>query len=135
MQFVLDASVALSFLFREPEFESYREFALPRLQAGAALVPPIWRPEVANSVVQAVRRGKLPIEIGEQVALEADQLEVQVDADQPSTRVLFGFARRYQLTAYDATYLELAQRRSLALATLDRDLRAAARAAGIALVK
>ena len=36
-------------------------------------------------------------------------------------------ADRFHLTLYDAAYLELAQRRSLPLASLDEELRAAAR--------
>ena len=43
-------------------------------------------------------------------------------------------AERYRLTAYDAAYLELAQRVGLPLATLDGDLRKAAQAEGAALV-
>jgi predicted nucleic acid-binding protein len=39
--------------------------------------------------------------------------------------------RIYKLTAYDATYLELAMRRVATLATFDRKLTAAARAAGV----
>lgn len=40
-------------------------------------------------------------------------------------------ARRYKLSAYDATYLELALRTGLPLATLDTDLKKAAKAAGV----
>jgi predicted nucleic acid-binding protein len=40
-------------------------------------------------------------------------------------------SRVYNLTAYDATYLELAMRRAATLATFDRKLADAARAAGV----
>ena len=43
-------------------------------------------------------------------------------------------ARRYRLTVHDASYLELAQREALPFATLDKDLQAAAKAAGAALL-
>jgi predicted nucleic acid-binding protein len=43
-------------------------------------------------------------------------------------------AAMHRLTIYDAAYLELAQRLNLPLATLDRELRAAAGALGIALL-
>jgi predicted nucleic acid-binding protein len=46
---------------------------------------------------------------------------------------VFAYAQRYSLTVYDAAYLELALRESIALATLDIDLRNAARAAGVSL--
>jgi predicted nucleic acid-binding protein len=48
--------------------------------------------------------------------------------------VLLPLMDRFNLTAYDATYLELALRRNLPLATLDKELFAAARQAGVALV-
>jgi predicted nucleic acid-binding protein len=44
------------------------------------------------------------------------------------------FADRFQLTLYDAAYLELAHRRSLPLASLDADLRDAGRALGVPLL-
>jgi predicted nucleic acid-binding protein len=40
-------------------------------------------------------------------------------------------ARRYKLSAYDASYLELALRRGIPLATLDEDLQKAAKKAGV----
>jgi hypothetical protein len=43
-------------------------------------------------------------------------------------------AGRFSLTLYDVAYLELAQRRSLPLATLDKELRAAAPALNITLL-
>jgi predicted nucleic acid-binding protein len=45
-----------------------------------------------------------------------------------------GLAERFALSAYDAAYLELAQRHRLPLATLDRELRAAASALGLAVL-
>jgi predicted nucleic acid-binding protein len=43
-------------------------------------------------------------------------------------------SERFSLTLYDAAYPELAQRRGLPLATLDRDLRTAAPALNIELL-
>jgi predicted nucleic acid-binding protein len=40
-------------------------------------------------------------------------------------------AMEYELTAYDAAYLELAQRKGLGLATLDQRLHSAALRAGV----
>lgn len=44
---------------------------------------------------------------------------------------VLSLARRFKLSAYDATYLELALRLGLPLATLDRTLKAAAKGAGV----
>ena len=47
---------------------------------------------------------------------------------------LLSLCRTHDLTSYDATYLELAIRRNLPLATLDSDLRKAAISLGIAVL-
>jgi predicted nucleic acid-binding protein len=44
-------------------------------------------------------------------------------------------ARRYRLSSYDASYLELAMREAVPMATLDEDLRRAASKAGVRLFK
>ncbi len=45
---------------------------------------------------------------------------------------LLALCRTHRLTSYDATYLDLTIRRSLPLATLDEDLRKAAKKLGVA---
>jgi len=100
-----------------------------------ALVPSLWALEMANGLLMTERRGKL-------TAAEVDhglrQLEavlvagIEIDTVAvPTIREAFANARAYQLTAYDAVYLELARREGLPLATLDKSLRAAATKAGI----
>jgi predicted nucleic acid-binding protein len=64
------------------------------------------------------------------------QLPIVVDAD-TATQCLAGIldvARRYQLSSYDASYLELALRKQVPLATFDRELIRAARQAGVELL-
>ncbi len=97
---------------------------------------PLWHQEISNGVVMAERRGRLTA--GQVATLAADfegflqVVEVDVIPVRPAT--LIETARRAQLTAYDATYLELATRRRVALATLDDKLREAARRAGLTLI-
>jgi predicted nucleic acid-binding protein len=55
----------------------------------------------------------------------------EVDGHVSGIRQVFSLAQDLQLTAYDAVYIELAQRAALPLATLDKGLRAAATKAGI----
>jgi predicted nucleic acid-binding protein len=55
-------------------------------------------------------------------------------AIQAWTTTTVGLAERFALSAYDAAHLELAQRHRLPLATLDRDLRAAATALGLTIL-
>lgn len=134
MRFVLDASVTLAWCFDDTTSVMV-ERALDALQTGGeALVPSLWRLEVANVLVIAERRQRL---------VEADlmrftallgKLAVQVIPDTPEIAVCVALARRHGLTAYDATYLDLAQRSGLPLATLDDRMATAARVAGVALL-
>ena len=77
------------------------------------------------------RLGTLPVatarEIVEQVAL----LPIRIDASPPQPAALLSLALRFQLTSYDAAYLELALRLQLPIATRDGDLAEAAWAAGV----
>ncbi len=66
-------------------------------------------------------------------AMAASKVETQMDL--VPARDALASARAFQLMAYDAVYLELARREGLPLATLDKGLRAAAKKAGVALLK
>jgi predicted nucleic acid-binding protein len=57
-------------------------------------------------------------------------LPFEID-DQPRETSVLALARKYKLTAYDAAYLELAQRKNMPLATADRALAKATKAAGV----
>ncbi len=135
---VLDASVALAWFVDDP-VPSYAVQIKQFIEGGMkAVVPPLWTLEMANGFCMAERRGKL-------VAAQTDhglrQLEIitvsgiQINAEAATIRDHLATARAFQLTAYDAVYLDLARREGLPLATLDKSLRAAARKAGVALLK
>ena len=81
-----------------------------------------------KSTAQEVDHGLRQLEI-----LTVSRIQIQTGTT--SIREAFVAARSFQLTAYDAVYLELAQREGLLLATLDKGLRAAAVKAGVALLK
>jgi predicted nucleic acid-binding protein len=89
-----------------------------------AVVPALWRLEVANSLTLAVRRGR--IDAGFRRAALGDLALLNITIDQHTDANAWGetlnVADRYQLTLYDAAYLELAQRRGLPLAILDDEL-------------
>jgi predicted nucleic acid-binding protein len=90
--------------------------------------------EVVNAMLTAVRRGRIP---GEDVPLvfgTMQRFRVEIDRGidpEHLARVTLNLGVAHQLSSYDATYLELAIRRGLPLATLDRRLRDAAGAAGV----
>jgi len=135
MPFVLDASVAVAWCF-DDESDSESASILDQLQDEAAIAPAIWPLEVANALRNGERRGRL--EPGDSLRFTELLGELLVEVEPLTLRralnsVLF-VAREYDLSAYDAAYLELAIREGCPLASLDRALRAAAERAGVALV-
>lgn len=132
MSLVLDASVAIAWCF-DDETTVGTERVADLVQDLGALVPQIFRLEVSNVLLMAVRRGRISLE-GVVVHLGLlDDLSLLVDVD-TSTRAwpeTFELATRERLTTYDASYLELALRTGSDVATLDTDLIAAARRRGV----
>ena len=129
---VLDASVTMAWFFPD-EATGFTEALLESLGTRQVWVPALWVAECANVLQSAARRGRLLPGRRVEIAQELAELPVTVDAELPSVVPLDRLAATHSLGAYDATYLELAQRRKLPLATLDRSLRLAAQAAGVAL--
>jgi predicted nucleic acid-binding protein len=88
--------------------------------------------EMGNLLLSAQKRGR--IDTAKRLALvqSAADLRLRVDREPVTMMQIDALAARHQLTAYDAAYLELALRRGLPLATLDRALVAALGTAGAA---
>jgi predicted nucleic acid-binding protein len=107
--------------------------AFERTRRDFATVPAIWWYEVRNMLVMNERRGRISVADSNQVLLDMSRMRIRIDAFQDHVN-LPGLARQYQLTVYDAAYLELAIRNQFPLATLDKALRAAAEAAGVPLL-
>lgn len=124
---VLDASCMLAAFLPDEMIGGAADIVEAALAAGA-VVPAIWRLEVVNGTLQAHRRGRFDAEILQ--ALLDEFAKVAVTIDWEGSSVPWGpvadLARRHHLSAYDASYLELARRRGLPLATLDTKLRRAA---------
>jgi predicted nucleic acid-binding protein len=122
----------------EDETNAYSESLLARLEADEeALVPSLWPLEVANALVKAKQRGRVTETQIIGFLEDLSEFAINVDTrgiDRSLTEVRF-LAEQYQLTSYDAAYLELAMRSGTPLATLDEQLRQAALAAGIQVVQ
>lgn len=134
---VLDASVALCWCF-ENQATEYTEGVFERLAAGAeAHVPFIWPVEMMNALVLAERRTHITPARVTALLEEITQWPIHVDRDgvDRAFQETLALARQYRITAYDATYLELAVRKALPLATLHNNLGKAARAAGVESVR
>jgi predicted nucleic acid-binding protein len=104
------------------------------LSDGEAVAPPIWTLEAANALAVAEHRGRLNRAAADQFICLLDMLPITVDtstAGDISVRIL-AYAREHGLSVYDASYLELAIREGLPLATLDKALLEAMRQTGVA---
>jgi predicted nucleic acid-binding protein len=130
---VIDASITLAWCF-EDEQTDRSEAALSAIETSGALVPGLWRYEVINGLVSAVRRGRLSQSAAEEALDLLAALPIEVD-DVVVSGALLSLASRAGLTAYDAAYLEVAARHGATLVTEDRALEKAARKAGVSLFR
>lgn len=130
---VLDASVTLCWLFGD-QATAYTDDVLDRIGGGCeALTPTIWPFEIANAMIVGERRKLIShmqvvafVEALRALGIRAET----VDGERAFGRVL-EMARRFRLSAYDASYIELAVRKGWPLSTVDGPLRSAAKAAGV----
>jgi predicted nucleic acid-binding protein len=137
-RFVLDASVVLSWFVDRPTALYANHVRQLLVRGSRAVVPALWQFEIANGFVVAERRRVLsPLETADALRnLDALLVEaIENSQDIASMRLLLNMAREFGLTAYDAAYLDTALRRDLPLATLDRQLIAAASKAGVEIVR
>ena len=133
--FVADASVAIGWVHPAQATAETRAM-LEAIGEGVTLeVPAIWPLEVANALTVLARRGKLTDDERRAALGWLRGLRVRVDHDMAALAFsrLAELAATYQLSVYDAAYLELAQRRALALGCKDGPLRAAALKSGVTL--
>jgi predicted nucleic acid-binding protein len=135
MSLVLDSSVALAWVYAEQATPAVLRL-LDDVRLHGAWVPGLWRWEIANVLQLNVRRGRHPGNLRDDALATLALLPIKVDAeaDRQAWSATLHLAERHGLTVYDAAYLELALRRRLPLATLDRQLRAAATSDGVALL-
>ena len=132
MRLVLDTSVTLAWVHSD-EQSAATQALLDKVAAHGAIVPALWRLEVANALSYAVRRKR--IDAGHRDESLRDLSDLDITEDPETNRHAWSatlhLAEIYGLTVYDAAYLELAQRMRAPLATLDQDLAEAAKKAGV----
>jgi predicted nucleic acid-binding protein len=132
MSFVLDNSVALAWCFEDEQSPAVMAL-LDRVTETGAVAPLLWPLEALNGLLVAERRRRL--NAATRAALTAFLRELPIMLDLDTAERAWGeaaqLAERFRLSVYDATYLELALRRRLPLASLDQGLREAATAVGV----
>jgi predicted nucleic acid-binding protein len=126
MPFVLDASVTAAWLLPD-EAHPLTERVLDMLAVDEALVPRIWWFEIRNLLLVSERRGRLLASETKAILTNLSTYPIHAD-DAPDEIEVLRLARDYYMTFYDASYVELALRLALPIATLDRRMANAAAA-------
>jgi predicted nucleic acid-binding protein len=135
LTFVVDNSVAIAWCFEGEQSVAVMAL-LDRVVEGGANAPQLWPLEALNVLMTAERRGKIGRTARQTLLRFLQALPITID-DETASRVwtvTAALAEHHALTAYDASYLELAQRLNQPLATTDKALRHAAIASGIPLL-
>ena len=133
--FVIDASVAASWVLKDEQSPGPSALRDQALEFGCH-APLIWPAEIEQVLLTTEGVGRaMTDDVGEARSLFSD-VHVAVDVDLPIANAIraASLARRHKLSVYDAMYLDLARRLDLPLATLDKRLRAAAEAQGVAVL-
>jgi len=134
--FVLDASVTIRWALQDGSAtdRAYADLVLDSFEKGAiARVPALWYTETIHVLRCAEDDGKFGESAMTEFVYRLGQLQIELDAAAPSGVQLpvAAISREFKLSGYDAQYLELSRRLNLPIATLDKDLRKAAKKAGV----
>jgi predicted nucleic acid-binding protein len=132
MAFVLDASVVMTWAFPD-EAEEAASAALRLLRFEVAHVPAVWWFEVRNVLLINERRQRITEADTRAFLGSLSGMNIEIDRSSDDLGIAT-LCRRHRLSVYDTSYLELALREGVPLATLDRKLAAAARSEGVALI-
>jgi predicted nucleic acid-binding protein len=128
---VIDASVTIAWI-AEDEKSEYADAVLVACGSDRAVVPTLWRWEIANTLVKLERRDRVTDAAATYSSVTRNlPIDTAGDAEEALGLEEIELARRHQLSVYDAAYLALAKLRGLPLATLDTHLARAAKAEGL----
>lgn len=135
-EFVIDNSVVMSWCFQD-ETNKYADDVLGLLEEGTAYVPAIWPLEVSNVLLVAERRKRLSQADSSRFISLLSELPIIVDQESPERMLseILALAREYKLSSYDASYLDLAMRKGLPVATTDINIIAAAKRSSVPIIK
>jgi predicted nucleic acid-binding protein len=122
---VIDASIALSWLF-EDELDDLARESAGRVIRETAIVPAIFSAEITNALLAAARKKRIERANLESALRRMAQLPIKIDTATLDLSEEVRLAMKHRLTVYDALYLALACRHGLPLLTRDEALRAAA---------
>jgi predicted nucleic acid-binding protein len=128
----LDSSATLAWIYGDETTEAISQVFTSVAENGA-VVPGLWRLEIANSLTMAIRKRRIDADFRRAALADLALLDITTDqqTDIHAWSDTIQIADQFRLTVYDAAYLELARRKVLPLATLDQELQTAALAIGV----
>jgi predicted nucleic acid-binding protein len=134
--YVLDCSFCASLLLPDEETEEYKKKIETISDSDEVVVPHLWWYEISNTLKNQIRRKRLEFNAAIELIPDFSSL---IDATDfvfgtEYSEKLLSLAKDYNLSAYDAAYLELVLRKQAILGTLDDDLQAAAKLCGVTLL-
>ena len=135
MSLVVDALLTMSWYF-DNEGTPATESLFHQVTQSGGVVPALWPLEVVNAFQVAIRRKRIDAAYRDDSLSDLARLPIEIDPDTDTYAwtATLKLSDRFGLSAYDAAYLELGQRRNLPLGSLDGKLRAAGRALGLTLL-
>ncbi|MBW1671950.1 MAG: type II toxin-antitoxin system VapC family toxin [Deltaproteobacteria bacterium] len=121
--FVVDNSVVMAWCFQD-EASQYADAILGSLEVSRAIVPSIWPLEVENVLLVAELRNRLSEADSARFIALLTELPITIEQESPERmmREILALAREHQISSYDASYLDLAMRKGVPIATLDNGL-------------
>ena len=133
--FVVDCSMAMAWCFKDEATDETKAI-FRRLSKESVLVPAHWHLEIANTLLVSERRKRITVGESAQFLGTLESLDIEIDQEisNRAFRDILPLGRVHRLTSYDAAYLDLALCRGLPLASLDDDLRRAAKKLGVKLL-
>jgi len=133
MNYVFDCSFSAAFILPDEENREIARVYNAITKDDRVFVPQLWWYEMPSVLKKTVLMKRFEYGEVERFIMNLDALNVTTDAVSGAaySRRLLTYARDYQLSAYDAVYLDLALRKRAALCTLDDALAGAARRAGL----
>lgn len=134
-EFICDNSVAMRWIFPSAKKSdmTYAMAVAESIEHARAVVPPLWEMECVNVIYKEVAKKIIGLQKAQEILAYLAELVVVDRESHVAIGILFDYAQRFRISAYDAMYLVLAKERHLPLATLDTELKQAAKAANIAM--
>jgi predicted nucleic acid-binding protein len=131
--FVLDCSVTMAWCFVDEATRKTDDLLDSLTGARRAYTPSIWPLEVANVVLVSERKARISQKDAARFLVLLWELPVTIDQEMTPLIIqsILKLGRTHQISSYDAAYLELALRRDLAMATLDKRLKKVAKSLGV----